>query len=143
MKKALVMGFALALLAQICVVAMAHEGKCGPDCGCYGDGKNKGGKGDWQEKRMEHLSYKLDLSTDQKAKLEAILKDDAATMKTSMEKMQADMKARQDAVNAKIKAILTPDQAKKFDEMQKERAEKMEKKMKEHHHGDEEEGEGK
>ncbi len=149
MKKALVLGFACALAAQVCGVAVAGDKQCGKDCACYGDSKDKDDKAEnWQAKRVENLSKKLDLTAEQKTKLETILKEDAAAMKpemdkkreerkAEMEKMRADMKARMDAQDAKIKAILTPDQAAKFDTLQKERAEKMEKKMKEHRHGDE------
>ena len=151
MKKLLMLGVSFVLAAQVCGVALAGDKKCGSECSCCADSKEKCDKDDkaedWQAKRTERLSKKLDLTSEQKTKLDAILKEDAAAMKpemdkkreerkAEMEKMRAEMKARMDAQDVKIKAILTPDQVKKYDEMQKERAEKMEKMMKKHHHGD-------
>jgi protein CpxP len=78
-------------------------------------------------KRVESLTKKLGLSPEQKGSLEAILTEDAQAMKAEMEKMKSEMKARKEAQDAKIKAILTPEQAAKFDEIQKKNAEKMEK----------------
>jgi Spy/CpxP family protein refolding chaperone len=148
MKKILVLGLAGVLAAQACNIALAGEMQCGKDMGCCYGKCDKGDKSEkWQEKRSKHLSKKLDLSTEQKTRLDAILKEDADAMKpemekrrearkAEMEKIQAEMKAHQEALDAKIKDILTPEQSAKFEKMQQERAEKMEKKMKKCHKGD-------
>jgi len=72
-----------------------------------------------------HLQSKLDLSPDQQAKINPIVDNTAAQIRTErMEMAQRIGKIFGDSYS-KISAILTPDQRKKLDQMEKERADMM------------------
>lgn len=77
------------------------------------------------EMRLEHLSKKLDLSAEQKTKIEALMKARAEKRKAEMEAMKKKHEAERAAAEAEIRAVLTPEQAKKFDELAAKRKEKM------------------
>lgn len=88
------------------------------------------------QKSAEHLTKKLNLSEDQKAKVTAIFLDQAATMKKVREEgkgdrdaMMAKMKAVNEENDVKINALLNDDQKKAFAEWKTERAENMKKRM--------------
>ncbi len=81
---------------------------------CAPDGKMEQKQGDWQAKRLDRMAKELNLTAEQKNKVSAI-----------MDKTQEEMKAVRDAREKKVKAVLTPDQAKKFDEMKAEMQKKM------------------
>lgn len=85
-----------------------------------------------QAKHVEKMTKELNLTPEQKTKLEAILKENGDNMKAEMEKMKETHKTMQEAKDQKIKEILTPEQAQKFDKMKEENKAKMEKKMKKH-----------
>lgn len=85
-----------------------------------------------QGKKLERLTKELKLTADQKNKVEAILKEEQPQRQAIMDKMNADMKAINDASDQKIKAVLTPDQVKLYDQMQMKHQKKMEKESKKH-----------
>lgn len=72
------------------------------------------------------LQKDLKLSQEQTDKVEGIFKD----MHDEAIKLRDQMKALKDETDTKIKAELTPDQSKKFDEMQAKHMEKRQKMMK-------------
>ena len=95
-------------------------------------------------KRTQHLTKKLNLTADQQSKVQALLQDE----KTQMQSMMQDTSGSQQDRRAKfmevhkntddqIRATLTPDQQKKWDEMQSNREERMLK-----HHGGSDQGTG-
>jgi Spy/CpxP family protein refolding chaperone len=81
---------------------------------------------------LEHLSEKLDLTADQKAKVQPIIDQAkpqiAAIHQEAMEKMRAIM----ESAGAQIRPLLTPEQQQKFDAMKKAH-EDMHKAMQEMH----------
>jgi periplasmic protein CpxP/Spy len=88
---------------------------------CEGPGMN----GKEQGNRLERLTQELKLTDDQKSKVAAILKEDEPAMKALQDKMMSDMKALRAASDTKIEGILTPDQIKKYEQMQQEHQKKM------------------
>jgi len=81
---------------------------------------------------LEHLSEKLDLTAEQKAKVQPIIDQTkpqiAAIHQEAMEKMRAIM----ESTGAQIRPLLTPEQQQKFDAMKKAH-EDMHKAMQEMH----------
>ena len=71
------------------------------------------------------LQKELTLTKEQTDKVEGIFND----MHDQAVKLRDEMKGLKDATDTKIRAELTPEQAKKFDEMQKKHMEKREKMM--------------
>ncbi|MDD5491582.1 MAG: hypothetical protein PHV60_02740 [bacterium] len=80
---------------------------------------------DWQAKRLERLSKELNLTAEQKEKVAGIFKESDAKIKAVMEKAKEDLNTIRDTGGKQIMAILTPEQARKFDEMNAERQKKM------------------
>jgi len=66
----------------------------------------EGGPDAHHGKRIEHLTKELGLNDDQKAKVEAIFKEQKEKFKAIHEETQT-----------RLKAVLTPEQAKKLDEL--------------------------
>ncbi len=83
------------------------------------------GKEDWQAKRIERMDRNLNLTAEQKDKVAAIFKENDAKTKAAMDKAKKEMDAIRDAGHKKVKTVLTPEQAKKFDEMKAEMQKKM------------------
>lgn len=79
---------------------------------------------------VDNMSKELTLTADQKTKIVAIEEDLAAKRKALPATMSRDEKRKQNqenrkAAEAKIKAVLTPEQSKKYDEMQEKRRAQM------------------
>lgn len=66
---------------------------------------------------LNHLSEKLTLTDDEKAKIKPILEAQAAQMQKDMEAQRATMQKSMEDTRAKIKPLLTPDQQKQLDAM--------------------------
>lgn len=84
------------------------------------------------EKKMDYMEEKLDLSDDQREKIDAIhakYKPQEEANKKEMEKLRGERKKIKEAKRAEVKAILTPEQLKKMEELKKEH-----KKKEVHHH---------
>ena len=83
---------------------------------------------------MEHAAKELGLTADQQAKWKAIGQEEKAALKT----LEEDKRAKAQEINkgfaAQRRAVLTPDQAKKFDEKREERREKMKEHREERRH---------
>jgi Spy/CpxP family protein refolding chaperone len=78
--------------------------------------KNDGSQGWHHGDRIEHLTKELDLTADQKTKLEAIFNQQRETFKAAHE-----------ANHKLIEGILTKEQTAKWDELKKHRHEKWQK----------------
>lgn len=76
-------------------------------------------KGEMKEKRLEHLTKKLDLTAEQQASLSTILDEQHAKMKALHEETQS-----------RIDSILTPEQKAKRAQMKDEMKEKKKEKRK-------------
>lgn len=84
---------------------------------------------DRQERYMERMEKKLELTADQQTQLKAIYDKNAAERKALRESMHR----LHESTNNDIRAILTPEQQAKFDKMKERRKQKhMEKKNKHH-----------
>ena len=87
---------------------------------------------------MKDLTAKLNLTADQQTKIKAIMEEQHAQMRATMndqslskEDKHAKMKSMHDSVHAKVRDILTDEQKPKFDAMVKD----MENNMHEHDKG--------
>ena len=83
-------------------------------------------RGEWQEKRLEKLSVDLKLTEDQKAKIAAIFREDEVKMKAVTQKMMADLKAIRAVSDQKVNLVLTPEQAKLYEQLKQEQQKKRE-----------------
>jgi septal ring factor EnvC (AmiA/AmiB activator) len=88
------------------------------------------------EKQIKILEKKLKLNAEQSSKITTILEDLREEMTTATNEHRGDREAMHTAMqemmkktNSQIKAILTEEQAVKYDEILKERRERMEKRM--------------
>ena len=86
----------------------------------WADGDGHGYRHD-PKSQLEQLTKKLDLTQEQQDKIFPILQD----KHEKMEALHAQMKEMRQQAMGKIEAELTPDQQKKWKEMQEERQEKM------------------
>jgi len=94
-----------------------------------GDGH---GYGHDPKSHLEHLTKKLDLTKEQQDKILPIIEEKHKKMEALHEQMK---EIRQQAMG-KIEAELTPEQQKKWKEMQEERQEKMKEYKEKHGKGD-------
>ena len=113
-------------LAALVYLQAKEPGEHGP----HHDGP--GGPHQVMENPLEHLSKELNLTDDQKAKVQPIIDQTkpqlAAIHKEAMEKMHALM----ESTGAQIRPLLTPEQQQKYDAMKKAH-EDMRKAMEEMH----------
>lgn len=113
-------------LAALVYLQAKEPGEHGPNH----DGP--GGPHQMMENPLEHLSKELNLTDDQKAKVQPIIDQTkpqlAAIHKEAMEKMHALM----ESTGAQIRPLLTPEQQQKYDAMKKAH-EDMRKAMEEMH----------
>ncbi|WP_150107285.1 Spy/CpxP family protein refolding chaperone [Pedosphaera parvula] len=124
------MAFSTTTRAEDTTNAPAHR-RGGP--GGPGAPGGRGGEGMMKE-RMDKMATELNLTEDQKTKVQAIMKDTGEKMKalrddttTAREDKMTKAKAIRDDSNTQIKALLTDEQKTKFDAMQKENEERMKK----------------
>lgn len=68
---------------------------------------------DWMEWRLERLEKRLDLTAEQKPKVEAILREQRQKMRTVHEQTRE-----------RLKQVLTPEQAEKFERLREEKKER-------------------
>ena len=84
-----------------------------------------GQRGEMAKERLAKLAKELDLSADQKTKLEAALKEQAETLRglrdATPEVRRAKMKTAREEMNTKLKGILTSEQFAKWEKLRKER----------------------
>jgi Spy/CpxP family protein refolding chaperone len=84
--------------------------------------------GKQQEKRVEKMARRLDLSAEQKTKIAAILAASDEKMRAEMQKIREAAQAARAETEQQIKAVLTPEQAQKFEKQLADRKARMEKK---------------
>lgn len=80
-----------------------------------------------KEQRLDRMDEELDLSDDQRKKMEAIhakYKHQEDANKAAMEKLREERKKIKEAKKSEMKTVLTPEQAKKMEDMHQERKEK-------------------
>lgn len=87
-----------------------------------------------KERQITHFEEELDLTDEQRKKIEAIdskykPKEDAN--KKEMDKLREERNKMHDAKKAEIKAVLTPEQIKKLEELKRERQAKRQSDRKE------------
>jgi len=87
--------------------------------------RGAGQRGDMVKERLAKLSEELELTADQKTKIEAVLKEQAESMRglrdAAPEERREKMQAARQEINAKIKGILTADQYAKWEKIREER----------------------
>lgn len=76
------------------------------------------------------LGKRLDLTPDQRAKIEAILDQDGAKAKVIFDTMRPQLKALFDSTTQEVRGVLTPDQRKEFDRYVAERLARLRERMK-------------
>ena len=81
---------------------------------------------------LEHLSEKLDLTADQKAKVQPIIDQAKPQIEAIHQEAMEKMRTIMESTGAQIRPLLTPQQQEKFDAMKKAH-EDMHKAMKEMH----------
>jgi len=121
------LAFSGALLFAVPVMAQDTTPAQGPPPG----GRGGRGGGDMQERRLNMMTQKLNLTPDQVTQVKAIqsdqatqmraLRDDTSTSKADKRTKMMDIRKSSDD---KIRALLTPDQQTKFDAMQAQMKEK-------------------
>jgi protein CpxP len=127
MFKHCIMALTLACLAcAVTASAVAQDnGSNNPPAAQSGDQPEHGHRHFDPEKRTEMLTKQLKLTSDQQPKVLDILKSEQSQMETlrsdssaSQEDRHSKMMEIHKSSNDQIRALLTPDQQKKFDEMQ-------------------------
>lgn len=71
------------------------------------------------------LVERLDLSPEQRERVEAILREDRQKARAAMQEMQPRLRARFDSTQAAVREVLTPAQREEFDRIQAERRERL------------------
>jgi Spy/CpxP family protein refolding chaperone len=119
-------------LLAVCALAAAAFAQQNPPP--QGGGENQGPRRGMPsvDDQVKNLTEKLTLTDDQQAKVKAILEDRSSQMQKLMqddslsrEDKMAKGRSLRDTANGKIRDVLTDDQKKKFDDMQKEMQERM------------------
>lgn len=93
--------------------------------------RGRQGRGMMMQRNNERMAKELNLTDDQKAQFDAIDKAQWASMDSlrksgaSRDDMRKTMMDNMKSANDKKRAILTPDQQTKFDQLMKEREERM------------------
>lgn len=88
-------------------------------------GLKKHEKGHFKEKKSNHLAGKLNLTEEQKAKVDSILEAKHKERKAIFENVHPKMEALRKSTDKEIRAILTPEQQEKFDKISEKREEKI------------------
>ncbi len=89
----------------------------GTGLGQRGGGPGRGSQGPPTEMFVNELSEALTLTADQKTQITKILDDSRPRLRTLQEEASKKFSDEQDAVNNEIAKVLTPDQAKKLEEL--------------------------
>lgn len=121
------------LLLAVCLLAVGALAQQNPPAQGGGDDQGRPRRGmPSVDDQVKTLTEKLSLTDDQQGKVKTILEDTRSQM---VKVMQDDSMSREDkmakgrslreAANGKIRDLLTDDQKKKFDDMQKEMQDRM------------------
>lgn len=84
-------------------------------------------KNDFKDKLSNRLNRKLDLTSEQKSKIDSILESKHKEAKAIFDEVHPRMEKIRKATDEEIKALLTSDQKVKFEKMLQEREEKHKK----------------
>jgi protein CpxP len=84
-------------------------------------GPGRGARGQGHEFALERLTEGLDLTPDQQAKVQPIIDQAKPQIAAIHREARQKMKAVMDSTVSQIRPMLTPEQQKKFDDMQKDR----------------------
>lgn len=106
-------------MAALCLSIVGNTAQA-----CPGEHGGFHGNGDFKERKAEHLDSKLDLTDDQKTKVDAILESKHQQAKTIFEESRPKLEALKKSTDQEIRAILTADQQTKFDKLLQEKEEK-------------------
>ena len=117
MKHRLMM-IAVSALLMMGLSAFAQEAQQGPPPG--EGGQRRGGMMGTPEQRAARLAERLNLTDDQKAKVQKIYEDSQKDMQNMQGASREDRMAKMQEVNGKVREVLNDEQKKKFDEMQQQ-----------------------
>lgn len=116
---------ALFAVCALATAAVAQQDTPPPQGGAEGQGHRRGMPS--AEDQTRNLTEKLNLTSDQQAKVKTILEDAHSQMQKLMqddsqspEDRRSKAKSLHESASGKIREILTDDQKKKFDDMQAE-----------------------
>ena len=119
------------LLLAMCMLGMSAFAQQNPPPP-GGEGQGQGRRMPSIEDQLKNLTEKLTLTDDQQAKVKTILEDTRSQMTKIMqdqdmsrEDKMAKGRSIREAGNTKIREVLTDEQKKKFDDLQKEMQERM------------------
>jgi len=88
-------------------------------------GPRQGQRGEMVKERLAKLSEELSLTAEQKTKIEAVLKEQAETMRglrdATPEDRRAKMQAARKEIDTKVKGILTTEQYTKWEKIREQR----------------------
>lgn len=122
----------ITLLAVCALAAVAFAQNAPPPQGGPGEGQGHRRGMPSAEDQVKNLTEKLSLTDDQQAKVKTIVEDAHSQMQKlrqddsiSREDKMAKMQSLHETASGKIRDILTADQQKKFDDMQKEMQDHM------------------
>jgi protein CpxP len=86
-----------------------------------GPGERIGGGGGAPAGRLiERLARELDLTADQRSKVESVLTARRTRLDALQQDVRSKFEAEQESLRHEIRAVLTPEQQRKFDEREKE-----------------------
>jgi Spy/CpxP family protein refolding chaperone len=85
-----------------------------------GPGQGIGGGGAPAGRLVERLTRELDLTSDQRSKIEGVLSARRARFDTLQQEVRSKFEVEQESLRNEIRAFLTPEQQQKFDEREQE-----------------------
>jgi Spy/CpxP family protein refolding chaperone len=88
--------------------------------GPMGDARDRLAGGPFAGRLIERLARDLDLTTDQRTKIEGVLTARRPRLDALQQEVRSKFDAEQESLRNEIRAILTPEQQQKFDEREKE-----------------------
>ncbi|HZU33747.1 MAG TPA: hypothetical protein VFB79_21715 [Candidatus Angelobacter sp.] len=122
------------MLFAVCLLAVGAFAQQNPPAQGGGDGQGHGPRRGMQsvDDQLKTLTDRLNLTSDQQAQIKPILEDTHAQMakimqddSASREDKMAKVRSLHETASGKVRDILTDDQKKKFDGMQKEMQDRM------------------
>lgn len=122
------------MLFAVCLLAVGAFAQQNPPAQGGGDGQGHGARRGMPsvDDQLKNLTERLSLTSDQQAKIKPILEDTHAQMakitqddSASREDKMSRMRSLHETASGKVREVLTDDQKKKFDDMQKEMQDHM------------------
>jgi periplasmic protein CpxP/Spy len=145
MSKSMAVILAVLITAVFAISSQQAFGKNDPNAGTKVEkGQPKGGPGQMHERikeRMENLSKELNLTKEQQEKIRPIIENEMKEMQAvrsndslTKEQKREKVKAIRQTTQAELNKILTPEQQKKYAEMQENARQKMAERNKNRQH---------